>query len=93
MMSLLSSVFANPFVFAGAAIFALAVVAYAVVRLIFKWRAARELEPNEPPPLLIPVQRRGSEGPRPPMRSVLEGPTAPLGAWNPADLNIGVKQE
>jgi hypothetical protein len=76
----LAPVFANPVVFAGAAIFVLAVAVYAVVRMILRWQAARDLEPNEPPPLLIPVQRRGSDAPRPPLRSVLEGPTAPLGA-------------
>jgi hypothetical protein len=65
--------------FAGAAILVLAVAVYAVARAILRWRAARELEPNEPPPLLIPVQRRGSEAPRFPMRGILEGPTAPLG--------------
>jgi hypothetical protein len=74
----LPPVFANPVVFAAAVIFVLAVAVYAVVRVILRWQAARDLEPNEPPPLLIPVQRRGSEAPRPPLRSVLEGPTAPL---------------
>ena len=76
----LAPVLANPVVSAAAAIFGLAAVVYVVVRLIFRWRAARDLEPNEPPPLLIPVQRRGSEAPRTPLRSVLEGPTAPLAA-------------
>jgi hypothetical protein len=85
----LPSLFANPFVFAGAVIFVLAVAVYAVVRLIFRLRAERELEPNEPPPLLIPVQRRGTEAPRPPLRSVLEGPTAPLSGGLPASPNGG----
>jgi hypothetical protein len=70
-------------VFAGAAILVLVVAVYAVARAILRWQAARELAPNDPPPLLIPVQRRGSEAPRFPMRSVLEGPTAPLGAGLP----------
>jgi hypothetical protein len=74
----LPPIFANPIVFAGAAIFLLAVAAYTVVRFIIRWRAARDLEPNEPPPLLIPVQRRGSEPPLYPMRVPREGPTAPL---------------
>jgi hypothetical protein len=86
-------IFANPVVFAAAAIFVLAVV-FVVVRLILRWQAARELEPNEPPPLLIPVQRRGSEAPRMPLRSVLEGPTAPVGAGltgapNGANMSLG----
>jgi FHA domain len=93
-MSSLQSVLANPIFSAAAAVFVLAVVAYAVLRLILKWRADRELEPNEPPPLLIPVQRRGSEAPRMPLRSVLEGPTAPLGggltgAPNGANIPLG----
>ncbi len=85
-------VLANPVVSAGAAIFVLAAVVYVVVRLVLRWRAARDLEPNEPPPLLIPVQRRGSEAPRMPLRSVLEGPTAPSGlasAPNGANMSLG----
>jgi len=72
--------------FAGAAIFVLAVVVYLVVRLILRARAARDLEPNEPPPLLIPVQRRGSEPPLFPMRVPREGPTAPLRSSMPGDM-------
>jgi hypothetical protein len=87
MTSLLPTVFANPVVFAAAAIFVLAVVVSTVVRMILKWQAARELEPNEPPPLLIPVQRRGNDAPRPPLRSVLEGPTAPLGGGLATGVN------
>jgi hypothetical protein len=75
----LPPIFANQTVFASAAIFVLAVVVYAVARAILRSQAARELEPNEPPPLLIPVQRRGSEPPLHPMRLAREGPTAPLG--------------
>lgn len=87
-------VLANPVVSAGAAIFVLAAVVYVVVRLVLRWRAARDLEPNEPPPLLIPVQRRGSEAPRMPLRSVLEGPTAPVSAGlasapNGANVSLG----
>jgi FHA domain-containing protein len=90
----LAPVLANPIVSAAAAIFVLVVVVYAVARLILRWRAARDLEPNEPPPLLIPVQRRGSEAPRAPLRSVLEGPTAPLAAGltsagNGANMSLG----
>jgi FHA domain len=90
----LPPIFASQTVFASAAIFVLVVVVYTVVRAILRWRAARELEPNEPPPLLIPVQRRGSEAPLHPMRLAREGPTAPLsggvsGVPNGANVALG----
>jgi hypothetical protein len=47
---------------AGAAL-ALIAIAVAVVRGVKRWRAARAIELNEPPPLLIPVERRGSAPP------------------------------
>jgi FHA domain len=90
----LAPILANPVLFAAASIFVLGAVVFVVVRVILRWRAARDLEPNEPPPLLIPVQRRGSEAPRMPLRSVLEGPTAPVGAGlagapNGANMSLG----
>ena len=46
----------------GAGLVFIAIVA-AVVRGVKRWRAARGLELADPPPLLIPVERRGSSPP------------------------------
>ena len=74
----LLTLLANPLTLAVAAIFALALLAYVVAAVLRRRQEAREVAPNEPPPLLIPGHRR-SGGPSPlfPLRMAREGPTSP----------------
>jgi hypothetical protein len=45
---------------ATGAVLALLAILFVVVRVVRHWRAVRSVEASDPPPLLIPVQRRGS---------------------------------
>jgi FHA domain len=56
----LPTVQTNDALLATGAALALLAVLFVVVRAIRHWRAVRSVEVNDPPPLLIPVQRRGS---------------------------------
>jgi hypothetical protein len=83
----IQSILANPLTLAVAAIFALALVAYMVAALLRRRQEAREVAPNEPPPLLIPGQRRsGAASPLFPMRMAREGPTNPLAGSEPGNI-------
>jgi FHA domain len=69
----------------GAALAVIVLIAL-VARLMRRWRAARAMEMNDPPPLLIPVERRGSAPPPLyPTRFPFERPSGPTAA-GAADL-------
>jgi hypothetical protein len=70
----------NALLAAGAGLVVLVIIVL-VVRGIKRWRAARALELSDPPPLLIPVERRGSAPPPLyPTRFGHERPTGAMGA-------------
>lgn len=53
----------NDALLATVAVLALLAMLFVVVRALRHWRTVRGVELNDPPPLLIPVQRRGSTPP------------------------------
>lgn len=74
----LPTVQTNEALLAAAAILALVAVLVVLVRGIRRWRAGRGLETSDPPPLLIPVQRRGTTPP--PLYPTRFGQERPAGA-------------